>query len=635
MRPTLTHAGAVRPQGLPPAAPHPLGAAPPPPPHFPRVDSFGGSLMSNSHPGSLLGTPHVMTIDPERDGFLPPAFAAGHSTTSRPGGRDTAPALMQTPEVGPTSSSGPKPEDLVLAPMRRPQFVPVPFGGGVVTLQQPPTPAGPQPLTQFQSTPNSVLGSGRWDSDPSSPHIPTPLASSGGPQHTHAHGVPSANLLINDLPSNCTHRRLRALFEGYGAVVSVNVVDEGNTRKGFVLFRATQEAEAARHALDNRVVDGARIKVYPSHQERGAQPRSCLFVRFIPRDIDQDSLKAFFSYFGVVARARTRPQKPDARRGSLADSGSFNHPSSGSPAGDVYQEAVIDFASPVTDLLRESIADQTAIPCVTQPGAHFALSRPLMVKFDEPQHERQTRTTGALPRQLSITTGGHSTTSTATTRRDSTSNYGLLQHYPSAETSPASVARQSTNSATSPPSLQSMGSFHQASVHHHHVHTLQAHSQPMFAPHQQHQQQQQQPHHHQHHVVTAPHLPFEMTLADGRVLVFSSVGQGGQMVSPVAPPQSQQGPPTYVVMPQHQHHRQQQGVTIAPPQHQQQHHQMYAAQQPPQQQQHAYHHVPQQLSPTTFGAPPAAHTVIQPPTFYAQAQAYHPSQQNVPAPWAY
>jgi RNA recognition motif-containing protein len=212
-----------------------------------------------------------------------------------------------------------------------------------------------------------------------------------------------ANLLVTDLPADYTHARLRSLFSQYGEVISVNVSLDPRGRatgKGFALMASPAAADEARRRLHETFCDGARIRVFTSELTRGGAAISrTLFVRYLPRDVDNVTLNVYFRGFAPVADVRVRTQKPDLAHASTHG----QHPSSPPTNPGQYQEAVVEFMNPLPHPLREAIADSTSIPVPHVPGLGHPLQRPLVVKYDEPEPNRRDRgRSRALPNQATV-----------------------------------------------------------------------------------------------------------------------------------------------------------------------------------------------------------------------------------------
>lgn len=73
------------------------------------------------------------------------------------------------------------------------------------------------------------------------------------------------NIFIGNLAIDTSEQRLRALFEAFGRVVSVNVVKDRDTAipRGFAFVEmgSSAEAQAAIAALNRSIIDGRRVNV--------------------------------------------------------------------------------------------------------------------------------------------------------------------------------------------------------------------------------------------------------------------------------------------------------------------------------------------------------------------------------------
>ncbi len=75
----------------------------------------------------------------------------------------------------------------------------------------------------------------------------------------------ASKLYVGNLSYNTTEEDLRTLFSSYGAISSLNIINDRDTGRpkgfGFVEMGSEQEARAAINGLNGREVDGRQIKV--------------------------------------------------------------------------------------------------------------------------------------------------------------------------------------------------------------------------------------------------------------------------------------------------------------------------------------------------------------------------------------
>ena len=73
------------------------------------------------------------------------------------------------------------------------------------------------------------------------------------------------NIFIGNIAIDTSEQSLRALFEAFGKVLSVNVVKDRDTALprgfAFVEMSSDAEAQAAIAALDRSIIDGRRVDV--------------------------------------------------------------------------------------------------------------------------------------------------------------------------------------------------------------------------------------------------------------------------------------------------------------------------------------------------------------------------------------
>ena len=73
------------------------------------------------------------------------------------------------------------------------------------------------------------------------------------------------NIFVGNLAIDTSEQALRTLFEGFGQVLSVNIVKDRDTTapRGFAFIEMSSEpeAQAAMVALNGTIIDGRRINV--------------------------------------------------------------------------------------------------------------------------------------------------------------------------------------------------------------------------------------------------------------------------------------------------------------------------------------------------------------------------------------
>jgi len=83
------------------------------------------------------------------------------------------------------------------------------------------------------------------------------------------------NLYVGNLSYSTTETALRAAFDQFGEVESVNIITDRETGRprgfGFVEMSTDEEAQAAINGLNGTMLDGRQIKVA---EARPRQPRS-------------------------------------------------------------------------------------------------------------------------------------------------------------------------------------------------------------------------------------------------------------------------------------------------------------------------------------------------------------------------
>jgi hypothetical protein len=127
---------------------------------------------------------------------------------------------------------------------------------------------------------------------------------------------PDSNLFVAGLPADVDDSSLAAAFATYGEVISakvmLNVSNATSRGYGFVLFRRTADAAAARDALNGSTMphnpSSNRLQVNVS-KHSGANLTAdsrVVYVRNVPCDVTNQQLHDFFAGFGIVERVQLR-----------------------------------------------------------------------------------------------------------------------------------------------------------------------------------------------------------------------------------------------------------------------------------------------------------------------------------------
>lgn len=128
------------------------------------------------------------------------------------------------------------------------------------------------------------------------------------------------NLFVKNIPRKFTDQDLISLFKPHGEIVSAVVIKEspdapGNKGFGFVCFKSAEDAKNAEEKLKNFSIEGQNLFVCRAlpKEERRKQLREerlkafkdCnLYVKELPEDATDETLKAAFEVFGKVVSAR-------------------------------------------------------------------------------------------------------------------------------------------------------------------------------------------------------------------------------------------------------------------------------------------------------------------------------------------
>ena len=139
--------------------------------------------------------------------------------------------------------------------------------------------------------------------------------------------MPHSNVYIRGVPIGFDTEDLRYLFEGYGTIISVKILEPrhiGDKRLGFVKFASQNEASSAIRAMDKRVIGGqclevreAEFDVDPKKNllDKALVENDNLFVRGFPSYWASEQLTEYFSQFGIVVSVRVLNSAIPARGG--------------------------------------------------------------------------------------------------------------------------------------------------------------------------------------------------------------------------------------------------------------------------------------------------------------------------------
>lgn len=86
----------------------------------------------------------------------------------------------------------------------------------------------------------------------------------------------SNRIFVGNLPWKATEEQLKALFEAYGAVLSVRIITDQFTGKskgfGFVEMESNEAAQKAIEAIDNKPFMDRNIRVSLAHERTEKKP---------------------------------------------------------------------------------------------------------------------------------------------------------------------------------------------------------------------------------------------------------------------------------------------------------------------------------------------------------------------------
>ena len=135
-------------------------------------------------------------------------------------------------------------------------------------------------------------------------------------------GEKYTNLFVQNLPNNYTDDALKKLFAPFGAIdsASVNIKNNGT---GFVSFKSHEHAKAALEAthmktkvndqsifvsqhIQRKENDLAHSTSNPIIKNQKEAFKSNIFVKFIPKDVTEEQLKAKFTEAGPIASIKLK-----------------------------------------------------------------------------------------------------------------------------------------------------------------------------------------------------------------------------------------------------------------------------------------------------------------------------------------
>lgn len=116
------------------------------------------------------------------------------------------------------------------------------------------------------------------------------------------------NIFVKNLAPHIDNKTLYDTFSMFGNILSCKVATKPNgesLKYGFVHYETEEAASAAIVKVNNKVIAGEKVTVSPfkSRKERGSNGKfkfTNVYVKNIPTDIDQPTLRAMFDGFGGI-----------------------------------------------------------------------------------------------------------------------------------------------------------------------------------------------------------------------------------------------------------------------------------------------------------------------------------------------
>jgi hypothetical protein len=138
--------------------------------------------------------------------------------------------------------------------------------------------------------------------------------------------APSDNLYVKGLPLGTPDFLLRAVFEQYGAVIRLKVLEprgEAQDCAALIQMEGVAEAKAAVEALHGRVLAAQDPPMRIRYAGKDQKPGNNLYVAGLPITIHDQQLRATFAQCGTVVRLRLLIQPGRQETHALVEMASY------------------------------------------------------------------------------------------------------------------------------------------------------------------------------------------------------------------------------------------------------------------------------------------------------------------------
>jgi len=166
---------------------------------------------------------------------------------------------------------------------------------------------------------------------------------------------PTDNLYVKGLPLGTPDFLLRAVFQQYGHVVRLKVLEPRGSEAldcaALVQLACIEEAQAAVEALHGRVLAAPMPPMRVRYAGKDQQPGSNLYIAGLPMTVHEQQLRSTFAQCGVVVRLRllVQPGRPEThalvQMGSVDEAEYAIQKLNGSPPDSLGPTLVVRFAT--------------------------------------------------------------------------------------------------------------------------------------------------------------------------------------------------------------------------------------------------------------------------------------------------
>jgi len=128
-------------------------------------------------------------------------------------------------------------------------------------------------------------------------------------------------IYVKYIPKELQDKELKPLFEQFGKVEKMALIEEESEKYGFVDYATVEDSKVAEEKLNGLILGGKKLfvchafnKDEPKQKERLEIYKDCnLFIKFLPKSATDESLKKAFEVFGTVVSARVMLEMPEGK----------------------------------------------------------------------------------------------------------------------------------------------------------------------------------------------------------------------------------------------------------------------------------------------------------------------------------